>query len=112
MVAAHLCGEQPALFTDPAFKRSGGGGNYLVAVKMGGRGNVLKSHMAYKMTETAPYVPTPLVVGDRVFAVNDPSGTALWLEAATGKIFTPRAAASASPSTRNGRNGNGAGTRS
>ena len=31
MVAAHLCGEQPALFTDPAFKRSGGGGNYVIS---------------------------------------------------------------------------------
>ena len=29
--AAHLCGEQPALFTDPAFKRSGGGGNYVIS---------------------------------------------------------------------------------
>ena len=27
LVAAHLSGEQPAIFSDPAFKRSGGGGN-------------------------------------------------------------------------------------
>ena len=31
MVAAHLAGESPALFSDPAFKRSGGGGNFVVS---------------------------------------------------------------------------------
>ena len=31
MVAAHLAGESPALFSDPAFKRSGGGGNFTIS---------------------------------------------------------------------------------
>ena len=31
LVAAHLSGEQPAIFSDPAFKRSGGGGNDVIS---------------------------------------------------------------------------------
>ncbi len=67
---------------------AGGGGIYLAAVKLGGRGDVTSTHQAYtvKDKDTAGYVPTPLVVGDRLFLVSD-SGFASCLEAATGKIL-------------------------
>ncbi len=66
---------------------SGGGGIYLAAVKLGGRGDVSSSHQAYtlKDKDTAGYVPTPVAVGGRLFLVSD-SGFASCIEAATGRI--------------------------
>ena len=46
---------------------SGGGGEYLVAIRPGGRGDVSDSHVAYKIERGAPYVPTPVVNGDLLF---------------------------------------------
>jgi outer membrane protein assembly factor BamB len=66
---------------------SGGGGMYLAAVKLGGRGDVTTSHQVYtlKDKDTAPYVPTPIALGDRLFMISD-SGFASCVEASTGKI--------------------------
>lgn len=71
---------------------SGGGGNHLVAIRPGksevdgaaqseGAG---EAEEAYRMTRAAPYVPTPALVGDRLFLVDD-RGIASCLEASTGK---------------------------
>jgi len=49
---------------------SGHGGNYLAAVKLGGVGDVTETHLAYKITQAAPYVPTPVIRGDRMFLWN------------------------------------------
>lgn len=82
--------------------------NYLVAIRLGGRGNVAKSHLAYKIDESSavPYVPTPLVVGNRVYVFAD-QGKATCFEAATGKIVWSERAARAgfygSPVLINGR---------
>jgi outer membrane protein assembly factor BamB len=67
---------------------SGGGGIYLAAVKLGGKGDVTSSHQAYtlKDADTAGYVPTPLVAGDKLFLVSD-SGFGSCVEAATGKVL-------------------------
>jgi outer membrane protein assembly factor BamB len=65
-----------------------GTGNYLAAVKLGGKGDVTSTHEAYtlKDKDTSGYVPTPLVVGDKLFLVSD-SGFGSCVEAATGKIL-------------------------
>lgn len=66
--------------------------NYLVAVRAGGRGNVSRSHLAYKLEDKklgkkiTPYVPTPLVIGDRVYLFQDKQGHITCLQASTGKI--------------------------
>ena len=66
---------------------SGGGkSNYMVAVKLGGRGNVLKTHVAYHVRKAAPYVPTPLVVGDRIFTTDD-AGIGSCIQASTGRVI-------------------------
>ena len=65
---------------------SGGGGIYLAAVKLGGRGDVTSSHQAYTIKDGAPYVPTPVVSGDRFFMVSD-NGAATGVEASTGKVL-------------------------
>ena len=49
---------------------SGPGGNYLAAVKLGGVGDVTETHLAYKISRAAPYVPTPVIQGDRMFLWN------------------------------------------
>jgi outer membrane protein assembly factor BamB len=65
---------------------SGGGGMFLAAVKLGGRGDVTSTHQAYAVRTGAPYVPTPLAVGERLFTVSD-NGVATCLEAATGRVI-------------------------
>jgi len=65
---------------------SGGGGNFVVAVKLGGKGDVTSSHVAYTVKASAPYVPTPVVQGDRIFWISD-DGVASCVEAATGRII-------------------------
>jgi outer membrane protein assembly factor BamB len=64
---------------------SGGGGNFVAAVRMGGKGDVTSTHLAYTVKVSAPYVPTPLVQGDRIFWISD-DGVASCVEASTGRI--------------------------
>jgi outer membrane protein assembly factor BamB len=59
---------------------SGGGGNYLVAVRPGPG-----AEQIYKITDGANYVPTPVALGDLVFVVND-KGIAICFDAATGNV--------------------------
>jgi outer membrane protein assembly factor BamB len=59
---------------------SGGGGNYVVAVRPG-----TQSSEAYRITQQAPYVPTPLAHGELMFLWADKSGIVTCIEAATGK---------------------------
>lgn len=59
---------------------SGGGGNYVVAVKPGPT-----PEEAYRIKEQAPYVPTPLAKGDLLFLWADKSGVVTCVSAATGK---------------------------
>ncbi len=59
---------------------SGGGGNYVVAVKPGPN-----PEEAYRIKEQAPYVPTPIAHGDLLFLWSDKSGVVTCVSAATGK---------------------------
>lgn len=62
----------------------GGAGNYLSAVKLGGKGDVSGTHVAYTLKRATPYVPTPLFRDGRLYVVND-AGIASVLEPATGR---------------------------
>lgn len=64
---------------------SGGGGNYIVAVKPGGKGDVTATHLAYKLQKSIPYVPTPVARGDLLFLWND-KGIVSCVEAASGNM--------------------------
>jgi outer membrane protein assembly factor BamB len=57
---------------------SGGGGNYVVAVKPGP-----EPKLAYQVKASAPYVPTAVARGDLVFLWSD-GGVATCIDAATG----------------------------
>jgi outer membrane protein assembly factor BamB len=62
---------------------SGGGGNHLVAVRLDGEGETVAPVEAFRVERFAPYVPTPAVVGDRLYMVDD-KGIASCLDMASG----------------------------
>ncbi|MBI5770753.1 MAG: PQQ-binding-like beta-propeller repeat protein [Verrucomicrobia bacterium] len=64
----------------------GGASNYLSAIRLGGKGNVAKTHVAYTLRTATPYVPTPLYLDGRLYTISD-AGIASALEAATGKTI-------------------------
>ena len=59
---------------------------HLLAIKPGGHGNVTATHIAWRTTEGAPYVPSPIVEGDYLLTVSH-TGVAHCFEAATGKVL-------------------------
>ena len=61
-----------------------GTGNYLSAIKLGGQGNVSKTHVAYTLRRATPYVPTPLSLDGRLYLISD-NGMASAIEASTGR---------------------------
>ena len=64
--------------------QGGGAGNFLTAIKLGGKGDVSKTHVAYKLTKSTPYVPTPLYLDGRLYLISD-AGIGSAIEAATGR---------------------------
>ncbi|MGL6094678.1 MAG: PQQ-binding-like beta-propeller repeat protein [Fimbriiglobus sp.] len=56
----------------------------MVAVKAGKTGDLTKTGVAWKLEKTGPTRPSPVVVGDLLFVVND-TGIAACLNAKTGK---------------------------
>lgn len=64
---------------------SGGGGNYLVAVRPGNPANNRKPELAYSVKRSAPYVPTSICVGNLLFLCSD-NGIVSCVQAATGEV--------------------------
>jgi outer membrane protein assembly factor BamB len=62
---------------------SGEGVNYLIAVRPGGPGK--KPEVAYTIRKSAPYVPTSVCVGDRLFLWSD-GGIVSCVQAASGEV--------------------------
>jgi outer membrane protein assembly factor BamB len=62
---------------------SGGGGIYLVAVRPGGPAR--KPELAYTIRKSAPYVPTSVCDGERLFLWSD-NGIVSFVQAATGEV--------------------------
>ena len=75
-----------------------------MAVKPDGEGNVTASKIAWKSSEGAPYVPSPIAVGDWFFTSSFGGKAAHCFEAATGKILwkEPMGLHHASPVSANG----------
>jgi outer membrane protein assembly factor BamB len=62
----------------------GAGDRHMIAVRLGGKGDVTKTHLAWENRRDFPYVPTLLAAGGHLFSVND-KGTAACYDAATGR---------------------------
>lgn len=60
--------------------------HHILAIKPDGRGNVTKTHIAWRTNKGVAYVPSPILEGDCFLIVSD-SGVACCFEAATGKLF-------------------------
>lgn len=58
---------------------------HLLAIRPKGRGNVTESHVVWRDKRGAPYIPSFLVVGDRLLSISD-TGVVFCYEAATGKV--------------------------
>ena len=58
----------------------------LMAVRTGGSGDVTRSHVAWTLKRGAPFTPTPLLVGDELFVVND-IGVLTCVDARTGAVL-------------------------
>src|SRR5262249_34762698 len=57
-----------------------------LALRPGGSGDVPETHLAWRAVRYGPHVPSPIVVGGRLYTVND-TGIASCLDAATGKLI-------------------------
>ena len=62
----------------------GGKGKLMLAVKVGGKGNVTGTHIAWKRQRSLPYVPTPIVYGDHIYMWLD-NGIVICANAKTGE---------------------------
>ena len=58
----------------------------LLAVRPDGTGDVTKTHIAWSLKRGAPLTPSPLVVGDELYVVND-GGIASCIDARTGAVI-------------------------
>jgi outer membrane protein assembly factor BamB len=76
---------------------SGGGGNYLVALKPGNVAKGSSPSLAYKLRRSIPYVPTSLAKGGLLFLWSDSgivtcmrgkSGEIVWQERVEGRFFS------------------------
>ena len=56
----------------------------LLAVRVNGRGDITKSHVAWTLKRSAPLTPSPLLIGDELYSIND-NGIAACVDATSGK---------------------------
>jgi outer membrane protein assembly factor BamB len=57
---------------------------WLYAVRPDGQGDVTDTHVAWKLQRGAPLTPSPLLIGQELYIIND-TGVASCLDSATGK---------------------------
>jgi outer membrane protein assembly factor BamB len=81
-VSSPTCSERAGL----VFISSSWPKQVLLAIRPDGSGDVTATHIAWRDTKGAPYVPSLLVAGDYLLSVNN-GGTAFCYEAATGKVL-------------------------
>ncbi len=58
----------------------------LIAVRPDGTGDVTKTHIAWELKRGAPFTPSPLMVGDELYVLND-GGILTAVEATTGSVL-------------------------
>ena len=58
-----------------------------LAIRPGGSGDVTRTHVAWKQSKGASFVPSPLLYGDLLYQVNDMVSVATCYQAATGEVL-------------------------
>src|SRR5205085_1550824 len=81
----HGCACSPVVHGGKVFATSGDGSGArdMIAVKLGGKGDVTRTALAWEKPRSTPYVPTVLAHNGHVYAVNDDS-TAFCVDGKTG----------------------------
>jgi outer membrane protein assembly factor BamB len=77
------CSTMPAVGHGMVYFNNGYGGPKLMAVRLGGSGNVTGTHVAWTYSRNVPSKPSPLLVGDYLYMIQD-GGVATCLDAKTG----------------------------
>jgi outer membrane protein assembly factor BamB len=77
----------PALVVgkDMVYSASGRNGPTL-GLRLGGHGDVTKTHLVWRTVRAGPHVPSPLYLDGRLYTVND-TGVATCLDALTGRLL-------------------------
>ena len=75
---------RPLLGPGIVYLNTGFGRPDLLAVRLGGSGDITESHVLWRYGKNVPAKPSPLLIGDLLYFVDD-SGVATCLEAKTGK---------------------------
>ena len=76
----------PAVGHGMVFSFGGSPDKHAMALRLGGRGNVLETHLKWRNERSMPYVPSPILVGERLHVIND-SGVYTCLDAHTGETL-------------------------
>jgi outer membrane protein assembly factor BamB len=56
-----------------------------LAIKPGGSGDVTSTHVAWRTPRGSPFVPSPILVGEQLYTINDMASIVTSLDARTGK---------------------------
>ena len=99
----------PVVGQDLVFASSGRAGP-TIAIRAGGRGDVTDSHVVWRSSKGAPFVPSAIIVDEQLYTINDMQAVVTSFEATTGKVLfqgrlgrAPREGFSASPVTVDGK---------
>ena len=76
----------PVVAAGLVFCTSGRAGPTL-AIRPGGSGDVTDTHVAWSTPRGSPFVPSPIVVGNYLYTINDMSSVVTCFEAATGEVL-------------------------
>lgn len=77
---------QPALGHGLVFYNHDYDNPEMMAVKLGGHGDVTEKNVVWRMKNGAPSTPSPLLIGDNLYFVND-KGVATCVDAKTGERY-------------------------
>jgi outer membrane protein assembly factor BamB len=64
---------------------NGPGGNIIMAIRPNGKGDITTTHVAWRYERSAPYISSPVVVGDYLYSVKN-GGIMTCLNAKTGEL--------------------------
>jgi outer membrane protein assembly factor BamB len=64
----------------------GSGARDMIAVKLGGKGDVTKTNLVWEKDRGTPYVPCVLAYQGHLYTIHDPTGVASCYETKTGKV--------------------------
>jgi outer membrane protein assembly factor BamB len=78
------CSTMPMVGHGMVYFNTGYGRPDLMAVRLGGSGNITKTHVSWAYSRNVPSKPSPLLIGDYIYMLQD-SGVATCIEAKTGK---------------------------